>query len=213
MKKAIQRIEYIQDIDLTEFVSRLHTVGGYAREKEFNMFAFGTATGDTVAVAGRHMHLGSFLEAYCTAGDIYKILLTAEGAGGSVFCFHVEREEGGHCFGGALAMDADMLRRDAEKSAVYPESVRVQDKEGKYAEFNMEEWNTMDSQEKREKGLKIQGFLYNPAQVAELRSHYAEMFGYWKGKACVVLEDALVERLKAEPGKKRKRETKRRNLR
>ena len=213
MKKAIQRIEYIQNIDLTELVSRLHTVGGYAREKEFNMFAFESATGDTVAVAGRHMHLGSFLDAYCTAGDIYKMLLTAERAGGSVFCFHVEREEGGHRFGSVLVMDADVLCQDAEKAAMRPESVRVQDREGKHAEFSMEEWNAMDSREKRDRGLKIQRFLYNPAQVAELRSHYVEIFRYWKEKACVISEDALAEHLKAEPGKKRKRETKRRNLR
>lgn len=78
MQEALTRIYYISEVDLTDFIYKLHIMcGDYTEDVERNMSSLMKGHGtDLIAVMGNgRLRLGDAMDAYCSTGKIQQTIL------------------------------------------------------------------------------------------------------------------------------------------
>ena len=153
MQEALTRIYYISEVDLTDFIYKLHIMcGDYTEDVERNMSSLMKGHGtDLIAVMGNgRLRLGDAMDAYCSTGKIQQTIFTREYEDGRAFLFHIMEERYGHFYGEVLLTDVNTLRQDIRGVIQYPSGVSIVDSGGEQTEISLEAWMTMRLCEKLE---------------------------------------------------------------
>lgn len=199
MQEALTRIYYISEVDLTDFIYKLHIMcGDYTEDVERNMSSLMKGHGtDLIAVMGNgHLRLGDAMDAYCSTGKIQQTIFTREYEDGRAFLFHIMEERYGHFYGEVLLTDVNTLRQDIRGVIQYPSGVSIVDSGGEQTEISLEAWMTMRLCEKLE--LRTWGFRYREDQTGLIQVHLLEIFDVWRKLAVQVSDEYIQHQLNME---------------
>lgn len=199
LQEALPQIYYIPEVDLTDFIYKLHMLcGDFLGDVDQNMRSLMKGQGaELIAVMGNgHLQLGDAMDAYCSTGKMQQTIFTRGFEDGRAFLFHIMEEQYGHFYGEVLMTDVDTLRQDIRSTIQYPYGVSIVDSGDEQAEISLEEWITMRLCEKLE--LRTWGFRYREDQTGLIQVHLLEIFDVWRKLAIQVSDEYIQDRLNTE---------------
>lgn len=199
IQEFIPQICSASDVDLTDFIYKLHMLSGdFMEEAERNMsFLMKGQGSDLIAVSGRgHLQLGDAQEAYCSTAEFHQTIFTEGYEEGKVFLFYINEERYGHFYGDFLMLDMDTLRQDIKEMIQYPLAVSIMNTEGERETISLDKWFLMQLYEKME--LSTWQFLYGKEQIRKIQEHISGNFERWKWTALQVTDEQVQEQLNRE---------------